>query len=437
MPEIQDRGKLVVLTENTSISYYLYKGHPMGYDFELLQAFAKENNLELEIKIIEDLNDMFELLNEGEGDIIACNLTVTSERKKIVQFTNALTTTRQVLVQRRPQDWWKMKKSRLNDSIVTDIQGLAGLKIHVHEYSSFFSRLQSVQDEIGEEIDIVPISGDVDSEALIKMVVDGEIAYTISDENMAQLNQTYYPDIDVSTAISLNQSIAWAVRKSSDSLLTTLNNWLNDKKNSRRLNYMHRKYFESPKDQRDRVQSEFSSIAGKKISKYDDIIKDVAVSIGWDWRMLAALIYQESRFDPQAKSWAGAFGLMQMMPRTAARFGIDTTQVAAANIVAGGRYLAYLEKIWQDDILDSLERKKFILASYNAGPGHVFDAMALAREFDMNPQEWNEVKQCLLKKAEPKYYTMEVVKHGYCRGGQPVAYVKNVLNSYGHYVSLN
>jgi membrane-bound lytic murein transglycosylase F len=437
MAEIQERGKLVVLTENTSISYYLYKGHPMGYDFELLHAFAKDQGLELEIKVIEDVNDMFELLNEGEGDIIACNLTVTADRKNIVQFTEPLTTTKQVLVQRKPDGWRKMRKRALKDSLVQDIQELAGLSVHVHEYSSFYSRLLSVQDEIGESIDIQLASGDVDSEGLIRQVVDGEIDFTVTDENMALLNQTYYPDLDVSTAISLNQSIAWAVRHTSDSLHATLNEWLLDRGNDLKLSYTHRKYFESPKDQRDRVQSEYSSISGKKISKYDDVIKDVAVSIGWDWRLLAALIYQESRFNPDAKSWAGAFGLMQMMPQTAARFGIDSTDVAAANVVAGGRYLAYLEKVWEDDILDSLERKKFILASYNAGPGHVFDAMALAREFDMNPQDWNQVKECLVKKSEAQYYTMEVVKHGYCRGRQPVAYVNNVMNSYGHYVSLN
>lgn len=435
--EIKDRGKLVVLTENTSTSYYLYKGHPVGYDFELLSAFASDHDLDLQIKVIQDMNDMFELLNEGEGDVIACNLTVTSDRKELMAFTTPLTTTKQVLVQRKPDGWRKMRKSTVEDSLISDIQQLGGLDIHVHEYSSFYSRLQNVQDEIGQKINIIPASGDVDSEGLIRMVVEGEIDYTVTDENMAMLNQTYYPELDVSTSISLNQSIAWAVRKSSDSLLVMLNSWLNDHKNRKRIAYTHRKYFESPKDQRDRVTSEYSSISGNKISRYDEVIKDVAVSIGWDWRMLAALIYQESRFNPEAKSWAGAFGLMQMMPQTAARFGIDSTQVEDANVVAGGRYLAYLEKMWQDDVLDSTERKKFILASYNAGPGHVFDAMALAQEFEKDPQDWEQVEPFLIKKSEPKYYTMDVVKHGYCRGRQPVAYVKNVMNSYSHYVSLN
>ena len=172
---IKKRGKLILLTENTSTSYYLYRGQAMGYDYELVKAFCKTHGLELETKVIGDLNEMFEMLNNGEGDLIACNLAITSARLQKVKFAVPLAETKQVLVQRKPDGWRKMKKRHLRDSIMESPLDLVGEEVHVHAYSSFYSRLINLQEEAGGEINIIEAPGDIDSEELIRMVADGEI----------------------------------------------------------------------------------------------------------------------------------------------------------------------------------------------------------------------------------------------------------------------
>lgn len=431
---IEDK-ELVVLTENSSTSYYLYKGQPMGFDYELLKKFADDLGVELKVKIIDDLNKMFDLLNEGEGDMIACNLTMTRDRREFMSFSDPLLETRQVLVQKKPDGWESMSKRDLEPVLVRSALELGGKTVYVHEFSSFYQRLKNLQDEIGEEIDIRLASGDVDSETLIKMVADGLIDYTIADENVAMLNQTYYPQLDVRTSISFPQQIAVGLRQNSDSLRTMFNLWMNREQIKRRKAFLYDKYFRSVKDQKSRVFSEFSSLEGKRISPYDEHIRRISEKIGWDWRLLAALIYQESRFNPDARSWAGAFGLMQIMPRTGERFGIDSTQTEVDNLEAGAKYIQFLEGFWEDKIEDPEERRKFVLASYNVGPGHVLDAQRIADHLKLDRYKWdNNVADCLLLKTQPKYYQLEGVKHGYCRGEQPYAYVKHILTHYDHFI---
>lgn len=433
---IRQRGKLVVLTENSSVSYYLYRGQPMGYDYELLNSFSKHLGVQLEIVVIPNMNEMFSMLEKGEGDLIACNLTETSERKEFVAFTEPLMETRQVLVQRKPENWWKLSKEQLSDSLVDNWDELSKPEIYVHEYSSFHSRLTEI-DTAQSRLNLIRASGSVDSEKLIRLVAAGEIECTVADENMAQLNQTFYPNLDVKMAISDAQNIAWAVRPSSTQLLNELNQWILQPKTQRKIHYAHQKYFEAKKDQKQRVQSSFSSFSGDRISNFDKRIQLQSERISWDWKLLAAMIHQESRFNPEARSWAGAFGLMQMMPATAARFGIDSTQVAETNIDAGVSYIKYLDRMWEKRVSDPEERKKFVLASYNVGPGHVMDAQRIASYLNKDSSRWdNNVADCLLLKSQKAYFSLEVVKHGYCRGEETFKYVSEVLNQYQHYQTL-
>jgi membrane-bound lytic murein transglycosylase F len=171
-----------------------------------------------------------------------------------------------------------------------------------------------------------------------------------------------------------------------------------------------------------------------KISPFDDIIKENAQLIGWDWELLASLIYQESHFNPKAKSWAGAFGLMQLMPNTAKRFGVDSISSPAQQIAAGVKFLKYLDKQWAKTVKDSVQRQKFVLASYNVGLGHIIDARNLAQKYGANPTVWdNNVEYYIRLKSKPKYYKDEVVKFGYCRGLETYLYVKKVWERYIHY----
>ncbi len=438
LPEIRERGKLVLLTENSSTSYYLYRGQGMGFDYELVKAFAREHDLDLEVRILEDLNDMFDLLRDGKGDLIACNLAVRSERDALANFTSPLTETRQVLVQRKPEKLANISAKALDDTLIRTWEELEGHEIYVHEYSSFHQNLKSrlAKDSIG--VELIEASGNIDTEQLIRLVAEGQIDLTVADENVALLNQTYYPELDVSYALSEEEPIAWAVRKDADSLLTTLNTWIAEKRTRRRVAYTYKKYFEASKDQHARVKSPFSSLSGKRISEFDPVIQQYSGRIEWDWKLLAAMIYQESRFNPEARSWAGAFGLMQLMPLTARRFGIDTTDTREQNIRAGVDYIKYLDNFWRNRIHDPQERIKFILASYNVGPGHVQDAQRIAQYLGKNPYIWdNNVAEGLLLKSDQTYLALDGVKHGYCRGKEPYDYVKKVMTQYTMYQTMD
>jgi membrane-bound lytic murein transglycosylase F len=153
--------------------------------------------------------------------------------------------------------------------------------------------------------------------------------------------------------------------------------------------------------------------------------------------MLAALVYQESRFNPHARSWSGAFGLMQMMPETAVRFGSDTSDVEEGNIRAGVKYIRYLDRMWRDRVPNKDERVKFVLASYNIGPGHVMDAQVIARSLGKADTLWEQnVGDCLLLKTQAEYYMMDGVKHGYCRAQEPFHFVRKILAVYDYYKTL-
>ena len=186
-----------------------------------------------------------------------------------------------------------------------------------------------------------------------------------------------------------------------------------------------------------RMGSGYHSGSGGRISVYDDLIKESANRISWDWRLLASLVYQESRFDNQTVSWAGAKGLMQVMPETGQRFGLDSTSSSPAqNMLAGTRFLDWLDDFWKPYVPDSNERIKFVLASYNAGQGHVRDAQRLSEKYGNDPGSWQAVSYFLREKNKRKYYADPVVKHGYCRGHEPVNYVTQIISRYNQYLRL-
>lgn len=170
------------------------------------------------------------------------------------------------------------------------------------------------------------------------------------------------------------------------------------------------------------------------LSPFDSLIRKGANSLGWDWRLLASLIYQESRFLPQGESWAGARGLMQLMPRTATEFGAFDLDDPRQSIDAGVGYLKFLQDYWLKKIPDSDERLKFILASYNVGLSHVVDARKLAEKYGRDPQRWyDHVEFFLSRKSEPEYYRDPIVTAGYCKCEEPINYVRDIIDRYEEY----
>jgi membrane-bound lytic murein transglycosylase F len=267
------------------------------------------------------------------------------------------------------------------------------------------------------------------------MVAKGEIEYTVADENVAAVNKMYYPQLDVETAISFQQNLAWAVRKDAIELKDEIDTWLKDFRKTSRYAVIYNKYFKNDHTVK-MVSSDYFVLGRGKISRYDDVIKKEAERIGWDWRLLSSMIYQESRFNPSAISWAGAYGLMQLMPATAGRFGINKNSSPEAQIRAGVSFIRWLDKRFED--LESPdERIKFVLAAYNVGKGHVDDARRLAEKFGDDPDVWDDnVEKWLLNKAQPNYYRDPVVKYGYARGIETTRYVTQVMERYEHYKNI-
>lgn len=433
LKEIKERGKLIAATDYNSTNYFIYRGTPMGYQFELLNELAEYLDVKLEIFVSNDLEETYGCLQSGGCDLIALDLTVTKERSEILAFTEPYSQTRQVLVQKKPNDWKHLSLRQLEDSLIRNQLDIGGKTIYVQKGSVFYNRLMNLSDEIGDSIHVY--ESEYDMETLISMVAKGEIEYTIADENVALVNRTYYPEIDVKTAISFPQNLAWAVRKNADSLRFAINSWLADYKKTAKFNYIYRKYFKNKRSVQI-VQSEFYSKNEGKISEYDSLIRIYGEKINWDWRLLASLIYQESRFKPNLTSWAGARGLMQLMPVTAKKFGCTNLFEPEQNISAGTKFLVWLDEYFTE-IKDPNERVKFILASYNCGFGHIVDARSLAEKYGKDPNIWFDNAEYFLKqKSNPKYFRDEVVKYGYCRGEETYNFVHQIVDRYQHYKNI-
>jgi membrane-bound lytic murein transglycosylase F len=312
---------------------------------------------------------------------------------------------------------------------------LGGKTVHVMKNSAYIDRLRNLSNEIGDTINIVEDEV-LEVEHLISMVSKGEIKYTIADENVAILNQTYYPNIDIKTAVSFPQNQAWAVNKNAPVLLDAVNTWILDMKDSDLHAVIYNKYYKDAKA-KNRSLSPYLSVNGGKISEYDAYIHKYSKQIDWDWRLLASVIYQESRFEHDIKSWAGATGLMQLMPSTANRFGAFDGSSPELNIRAGVRFIDWLDNQLGDSISNPEERVKFVLAAYNIGLGHIQDAQRLAKAHGKNPYIWSgQVETFLIHKSDPKYYTQDVVKHGFCRGQMACDYVEEVIERYQIYQDL-
>lgn len=433
LDDVFEEGVLRVITIYSSTNYFLYKGQPMGYEFDLARRLAEFLNVKLEIIVAQDISEMLEFLKNGEGDVIAAGLTITNERKAEVRFTNYLYLTNQVLVQRKPENWRQMMQHEIDARLIKDPIDLIGDTVFVPKNSSFYKRLKNIEEETGGNIHIQVVDGDQGTEKLISMVVDGEIKYTVADKNVADINASYYPILDVNTSLSSSQRIAWALRKSSQHLGDTINFWIEKMKKYNEYYAIYDKYFKSPRSFRKRIGSDFYSEKTGKISPYDEIIKRHIDDSVFDWRLISSLIYQESNFDPEAVSWANAGGLMQVLPSTAEEMGIADLNNPEDNIRGGLKYLKLLWKQW-DSIEDSVQRLKFTFASYNCGIHHLYDAQFLAKKEGKNPNVWDDsVELELINLTYPEFYRSSDVKYGYVRGKEPVNYVSEIFERFEHY----
>ena len=425
LSEIKDSGVLVALTLNSSISYFNYRGEPMGFQYELAKQFAESQGLKLQMKTARTTHELVHMLLKGEGDLIAYPLPVTKEFKDSVSFCGEDIITHQVLVQRNGG----------KNKPITNVTELIGKEVYAKP-GKYLNRLINLDKELGGGILIRQVDNDsISTEDLITQVATGKIDYAICDNDLARLNKTYYPQLNINVAISFDQRSSWAVRHTSPQLKDVVNQWHDANITSPAYRASTKRYFENSK----RIpHGSILSVKDGKISHFDHLFKKYAEEIGWDWRLLASLAFTESNFDTTAVSWAGAKGLMQLMPRTARAMGVPEgkEQNPEESVKAAAKYLKLTSRSFSK-IEDPNERIKFVLAAYNGGMGHVFDAMALAEKYGKNKYVWdNNVADFILLKSNEEYFTDSVCKHGYFRGIETYNFVRDITQRFERYKEI-
>lgn len=415
---------LTVATLYSPASYFIYRDEPMGYDYSIVSDFCHDKGIELKIEVAPSVQLALEMVEQGKVDLVAYEIPDIAEYKNRVVACGPRDESYQVLVQP------KIK----GEAQVKDVTDLPGRRVYVEDDSKYLYRLRNLDDELGGGIGIETVDADtLIAEDLIDMVADGKIPLTVVDNDIARVNATYYPTIDISVAVSLPQPSAWAVAPDNKWLGDSIDAWL-DTDLTRRTNLeLHKRYYEMAKAPQVAMSLDLSD---GTISKYDKWFRKYADEIGWDWRLLASQSFQESRFNPKAVSWAGARGLMQLMPRTARSYNLPARKMTdpEASIATSVKMLDDLDKMLMRQVPDDRERLKFILAAYNGGIGHVTDAMALARKYGLDPTKWDDnVERAVLMKSNPEYYNDPVVKYGYMRGRETAGYVDRIMRYYDRF----
>ncbi|MFV1882904.1 MAG: transglycosylase SLT domain-containing protein [Balneola sp.] len=428
LAEIKQTGVLRMITSYSSGAYFLYRGIQVGFEYELVREFAKKNDLALEVVIPGIGENPYDLLNSGAGDIIAANYTITQEREEIVRFTRPYNLVNQIIV--------VSDELGFEPESITD---LAGIPITIRRNSSYFLQLKELQEQ-GFDIEINLVSEEMDTETLLFQVASGNYEATVADDNIFQASNKYMRGLVKGPVISERDEIAWAIRKNASDLETRLNRFLFQHfkydengvpKRSTFLNVLRKKYFEGSSQIADYFNPEYQTNSFSSISPYDSLIQNVAEEFNLDWVMLTAIAAQESKFDPYSESWAGARGIMQVLPRFS-EIPEDSLFIPEYNIREGARILS--EHLEHYSYMDSTNRWQLALATYNAGMGHVADARRLSIDQNKNPNEWETVSESLLKLMQRRYY--QHARYGFCRGIETVRYVNEIMNRYNTYQSI-
>ena len=287
--EIKARGSLRVIIEYNSISYFIYKGQRLGFEFELMQQFAKSLGVKLEIVLAKSADDQFNMLNEGKGDIIANGLFQNNKIKQQVALTQPYRKVEQVIVQRKggfsvnPIDSIQKK-----DTLLQSVSELADKIVYVPDNSIYYNRLKELSDSSGINMDVRILPDERGTDDIIEAIANGEIDYTIANKDIALVNKSYFDNLDVNTPVGSAEPLHWAVRKNSPALLETVNTWINDFEKGKLFSNLYFKYFNEEKN----IQfgyDENAELQQGMISHYDEIIQRNSKRINWDWRLVAAV----------------------------------------------------------------------------------------------------------------------------------------------------
>lgn len=420
---IKQSGVLRVLTRNNAGSYFIWRGRPLGFEYELIGKFAAEHGLSLEMIVAQGRDQLLPALVRGEGDVVAAGLVPTPERLAAgAAFT-------------RPyKESYEQVITRADDGALIGPADLEGRTVHLRRSSPVWRIVEALRSE-GLDVRLEAAPEELESEEIIARVANGNYDVTVADAYSVKVALTWRDDVRAAFALHGPVPVAWAVREENPDLLQALNAFIDREYKQLFYNIIHARYFENSRRIRAHVAQRVDiPHTNNSLSPYDELVRKAAEKHGFDWPLIVAMMYRESRFDPDVVSWAGARGLMQVLPTTAERFGISDPDSPEGSILAGVRMLGWLYQQMESD-LPVQDRTWFSLAAYNAGLGHLLDARRLARDRGLDPDRWfDNVEKAMLMLARPEYY--RDARHGYVRGIEPVTYVRDIRELYNAYRSM-
>jgi membrane-bound lytic murein transglycosylase F len=420
LEEVKRRGVLRVLTRNNSEDYFIARGEERGFQLELARAFAEKLGVRVAFVVPPSRDGMIGALLAGEGDLIATGLTVSSPRAEKVRFTRQVLEAQRVVV-----------THPLTVKEIATVEDLAQLRLAVSFRSTTYRDALHLQAKSGVQLRLEDVTDGVEMEEMMQRVAQGTYEATIADSNLVDLSRAMGVEVIARLPIGESHPKAWAVHPAAPALAQAADEFVAASKKNGLIRIFYARYYETESKWVKKAHDEElrTDIAGA-ISPYDRLFKKAAEETGIDWRLLAAVAYTESRFDPKAKSEWGAVGLMQVLPSTAKDLGVTgKLEDPAVNILAGARYLKRLVTLFEKAEIEQRQRIRFAVAAYNAGIGHILDARSLARQTGRDPNRWfQSVEQALMLKTDRKWH--EKTKFGYCRAPETVGYVSAVQSRY-------
>ena len=414
LDQVRTEGKLIVLTRNSPTTYYEGPDGPAGLEYDLVKMFADELGVELTMIVPDSFTDVLKGVENGSAHFAAAGLTVTDKRKQQFRFAPAYQQITEQLVYNA--DHKKPKSlSNLGDGLLEVMAGSS----HEERLEYLHKVIKGLSWKSNDELE---------SEELLQLVADDVIDYTIADSNEVSLNQRFMLKLRVAFDVSEPQNLAWAFPKDSDDSLyqEAVKFFEKIRENGELTRLIERAYGHvSDFDYVGTVI--FRRHIAKRLPRYQQMFEDAGAVTEIDWRLLAALGYQESHWDPKAVSPTGVRGIMMLTRKTATSLGVENRLDPQSSIEGGARYFARTLKRIADDITEP-DRSWMALAAYNVGLAHLEDARIITEQRGLDPDKWIDVKTSLPLLAKRKWY--KDTRNGYARGWEPVQYVENIRSYY-------
>jgi membrane-bound lytic murein transglycosylase F len=412
LEQIKHRNELVVLTRNSPTTYYEGVDGPMGFEYDLASRFADYLGVELRVVVPPNFNDTLTLIQRGDAHL-AAGLTVTDNREELVRFGP-------VYQKITPQLVYRSGTPRPKS--LADVKG----RIDVVAGSSHAERLAKLKDKypnLSWQED-----GDADSEELLYLVWQQLYDYTVVNSNELIINRRYYPELHPAFAISKPKSLAWAFARSDDnSLFDAAVAFFDRIKKDGTLDQLIDRYYGHIGEFDYVGTRRYQAHIDQRLPAYRDWFQEAAGRFHIDWRLLAAIGYQESHWNPDAVSPAGVRGLMMLTEGAASEVEVDDPTDPEQSILGGTEYLQRMLRSIPDEVPEP-DRTWLGLAAYNVGIGHLEDARKLTQQNGGNPNKWVDVKKNLPLLSKEKWF--KKLRYGYARGREPVRYVENVRSYY-------